>query len=30
MANITLSQDVVKKRERKWTAAHNVAKSYPL
>ena len=30
MANPHLGQDVANKRERKQTAAHNVAKSYPL
>ena len=30
MASLHLGQDVANKRERKWTAAHIVAKSYPL
>ena len=30
MANLNLDQDVANKRERKPTAAHIVAKSYPL
>ena len=30
MANLNLGQDVANKRERKWTAVHIVAKSYPL
>ena len=28
MANLNLGEDVAKKRETKWTAANNVAKSY--
>ena len=30
MANLKLGQDVANKRERKLTAPHIVAKSYPL
>ena len=30
MANINLGQEVANKRERKWTAAHIVGKSYSL
>ena len=30
MASLNLGQDVANKRERKLTAAHVVAKSYPL
>ena len=30
MANLNLGQDVANKREIKYTAAHIVAKSYPL
>ena len=30
MASLNLGQDVANKRERKWSAAHIVAKSYPL
>ena len=30
MANLNLTQDVINKRERKQTAAHIVAKSFPL
>ena len=30
MANLNLGQDVANKKERKQTAAHKVAKSYPL
>ena len=30
MANLNLAQDVAKKRERKYTAAHIVAKFYHL
>ena len=30
MANLNLGQDVANKRERKHTAAHKVAKFYPL
>ena len=30
MANLNLGQDVANKRERKWIAAHIVAKSYSL
>ena len=30
MANLNLGQDVAKNKERKYTAAHKVAKLYPL
>ena len=30
MASLSLGRDVANKRERKYTAAHMVAKSYPL
>ena len=30
MANLNLGQDLTNKRERKQTAAHIVARSYPL